>query len=113
MTTAAGGALEETNLLLGGAAESLAEAYVYPNPYRGIGAAESNGVYFAALPRDAVIRIYALNGVLLKTLKHNSDSGHEPWDLRTANGEQVASGVYLYAIDANGDQVMGKLAVVR
>lgn len=105
--------LGETSLLISQSASDLDLAYVYPNPFRGRGAAGTNGVIFAALPQTSVIRIFSLDGVLLRKIVHESATGHSEWDLKTQDGDAVASGIYLYSIEANGDEIMGKLAVMR
>jgi subtilisin family serine protease len=109
----AGSSLANTELLLGEAATNLAETYVYPNPFRGRGASGSDGIFFASLPPRATIRIFALNGTLLKKIEHEGTSGHVAWDLQTQDGGELAAGVYLFKIDANGEEKMGKFAVMR
>ncbi|MBK6909797.1 MAG: S8 family serine peptidase [bacterium] len=113
MPTTAGGELEPTNLLIAQPATNLDQVYVYPNPYKGTGAAGTEDLFFAALPRKAVIRVFTVNGVLLKMIEHDGASGHAAWNLRTDDGDRVASGVYLYSVEADGDKVMGKFAVLR
>lgn len=108
-----GSQLEATSLLISERASNLDQAYVYPNPFRGRGAAGTDGVYFAALPQTAVIRIFSINGVLIRKILHDGATGHAEWDLQTQDGEAVASGIYLYQIESDGNEVMGKLAVVR
>lgn len=113
MHSLSGSLLNEASLLLGQRAENLNNAFVFPNPYRGIGAAGTDGVFFASLPQTATIRIFSLDGALLLKLDHNSPTGHAMWDLRTKNGEKVASGIYVYSIESDGAEVMGKIAVIR
>lgn len=113
ITSETGRPLSEADLVLGEAAENLAGAYVYPNPFRGRGAAGSSGVFFAALPPRAMIRVFALDGSLLKEIEHDSATGHVAWDLRTDSGDELASGVYVFTIEANGDKNVGKFAVLR
>jgi subtilisin family serine protease len=109
LDTAAG----QADLLLGGAAESLSGAYVFPNPYKGNGAGGEPGVMFASLPERATIRVFTLRGTLVRTIDHNNASGASRWDLDNDRGEAVAGGVYLYTIESNGTTVRGKLAVLR
>lgn len=113
LVSESGNALGESELLLGEAATNLDATYVYPNPYRGHGAVGSEGIFFASLPQQATIRIFALNGTLLKKIEHNAMTGHAAWDLRAQDGGELASGVYLYKIEANGEEKMGKFAVMR
>lgn len=113
LSAMSGNILESTSLLIGQSAQTLDQAYVYPNPFRGKGAAGTGGVFFAALPNEATIRIFSIHGALLKTIDHNGPTGHAEWDLRTSSGDKVASGIYLYTIESSGDKVTGKIAVAR
>ncbi|MBK6767095.1 MAG: S8 family serine peptidase [bacterium] len=113
LTSETGDPLSDTDIVLGEAALNLADTYVYPNPFRGRGAAGSAGVFFAALPPRAMIRIFAVDGSLLKEIEHDNPSGHASWDLRTDKGEEIASGVYLFTVESNGEEKAGKFAVIR
>ena len=74
---------------------------------------------FANLPAArSVIRIYSLNGDLVAEVDHDGRDGRgeASWNLVSRNGQQVASGVYLYCVraeDAGFDDVIGKFVVVR
>jgi hypothetical protein len=82
---------------------------------------------FINLPADCVIRIFNLNGELVRAIRHTSTlepdigaeevrgsaGGDEWWDLLSANRQLVASGVYIFHIDSEvGDQI-GKFVVIR
>jgi len=99
---------------------------VVPNPY--IEAAIWEGqpfmkgrgerkLYFINLPVQCVIRIYTLNGYFLRQLNHNgigAAGGSEPWDLTTSDGLEVASGLYIYHVEAEGiGTKVGKFAIVN
>ncbi|MDD5088564.1 MAG: S8 family serine peptidase, partial [bacterium] len=102
------------SVLLGSTAHSIADAYVYPNPYRGVGPdGTGDAVMFAGLPETAIIRIFTLQGVLIRKIEHADLTGGSRWDLTNENGDKVASGVYLYSLESNGETVRGKLAVMR
>jgi len=89
----------------------LSEVFTYPNPYR---KNEAAFVTFANLTRRAVIEIFTLNGRVIKRIEHDGETGGARWALDTDNGEQVASGIYLYRVTADGvPEKIGKLAVVR
>jgi hypothetical protein len=117
ITNEAGVALDTTagqsDVVVGGAASSLDDAYVFPNPYKGNGAGGEPGILFAALPVRATIRVFTIQGTLVRRLEHRSDSGAARWDLANEDGEAVAGGVYLYTIESDGHTVRGKLAVLR
>ncbi len=73
-------------------------------------------IYFMHLPNDCTIRIYTLNGELIRTIEHHTSifDGSEPWDLTTYEGLEIAYGIYVYHIDAGkiGTKV-GKFAVIK
>ena len=76
----------------------------YPNPFN----PETWIPYQLETATDVQIRIYAVNGTLVRTL----DVGHQPaghyqersraayWDGKNEMGESVASGVYFYTFTA-------------
>ena len=81
-----------------------------PNPYYGYTGYETNRldtrVRFINLPNRATISIYSVDGTLIRRLEHaNSEEttqGYEDWDVRNAKGLQIASGMYLVHINAEG-----------
>jgi photosystem II stability/assembly factor-like uncharacterized protein len=89
----------------GGPALSLGDVRVYPNPYKpsAVGAA---GVTFDRVPSDAAITLYDLAGA--RVAAGAPDSGGI-WRWEAA----VASGVYLYFVERDGERRAGKVAVVR
>lgn len=108
--------------------------YVYPNPYRIDGKYASRGfedapsattnaerqrrVHFANLPERCTIRIFSLDGDLIREWEHDmpgSDptSGHDYWDLITRNTQQVVSGLYYWTVeDTEGNVQIGKLVII-
>jgi len=61
-------------------------------------------VQFINLPQRCTIRIYAMDGTLVRTLEHESAlaDGAETWDLLTKENMEVSYGVYFYHVDAPG-----------
>lgn len=108
--------------------------YIYPNPYRidadykGAGfegraqtdkaADRIRALNFANLPAKCTIRIYSLDGDLIKEIKHDKDasdptSGHASWDLITRNTQLVVSGLYYWTVEGeDGKTQVGKLMVI-
>jgi hypothetical protein len=109
MDTSAG----QADLVLGGAATTIAGIFVYPNPYRGSGPNGEPVIMFAGLPEHATIRIFTMQGTLVKEIAHSSASGAARWDLNNGQGKAVASGVYLFAAESGGETVRGKFAILR
>ncbi len=87
-----------------------------PNPYYLFSANDpAVGNYqlqFHHLPRECKISIYSLSGELLRTIEKNDETDRATWDLLTENNLPVASGIYLWVVDAPGvGQKIGKMAV--
>jgi len=126
-------ALESTESIM---SRDKLEVYIYPNPYRldaGYSAAGFEGlgenerdrpvdrtrrIHFANLPPKCTIRIYSLDGDLVRMLDHDMDpsdplSNHETWDLITRNTQMVVSGLYYWTIETpDGKSQVGSLAIV-
>ncbi len=64
------------------------------------------------LPEKCTITIYNLSGDLMRTIEKNDASAIAGWNLLTDNGLPVASGIYIYVVDAPGfGQKIGKMAI--
>ncbi len=113
--SAEGVALDSANgmVLIEAVAPTLDDVYVYPNPYKGVGANGTNCVMFARLTRDAKVYIFTLQGRWLRTLEGVNSAGGLQWCLDNDAGDLVASGVYLYTVTDGSQTKRGKLAVLR
>ena len=101
------------------------EPYVVPNPYVGASSFEperfaqagrgERRVEFRAIPAGATIRIYTVTGELVQTLRHDGmATGIVGWDLRTKDRLDVAPGLYIFHVDAEGvGESVGKFAVIK
>ena len=69
-------------------------------------------VTFNRIPDDCTIRIYSLAGDLVKTLTSNGD-GSETWDLLSSNGQQVASGMYIFHVESDYGEHIGRFAIIK
>jgi hypothetical protein len=112
--------------VMGSPAGSASDVYVFPIPWRpfgpdaGTGAGqtgtESDGMTFSNLPSECTIKIYTLNGQLVRELHHSDTAGliaQEKWDGHTAGGAPAASGVYLWRVASAQDGKNGKLMIIR
>lgn len=54
------------------------------------------------LPQRCTIRIFTLNGVLVRTFRKDSEEPDIEWDLKNEYGVPIASGVYIIHIEAPG-----------
>jgi len=99
---------------------------VVPNPYLAQAKWEiqnpySSGrgprsIHFTHLPNKCTIRIFTVNGELVKEIDHESNmmDGSAEWDLLTKDNLSVSYGVYIYHIDAPGIvNTVGKLAIIK
>jgi hypothetical protein len=87
-------------------AEALKMINVVPNPYKAYSEYERNRidsrVKITNLPERCTIRIYSVNGKLVKTFKKDNPSTFQDWLLTNHKGIAVASGVYLIHVDVPG-----------
>ncbi len=113
------------------------QVLVVPNPYR-VDANytfESGGwegrsidwnelkrtIWFIHLPPRAVIRIFSLSGDIVATLDHDDagrtdpgrPGGQEEWDMMSASGRVIASGVYVFSVESEYGTQIGTFAVIR
>jgi len=100
-----------------GPAANVALVGVVPNPYRAAEAwnpVGSNELHFVNLPAQARIRIYTLAGDLVRDIRRADPiRDFERWDLKNEVGRDVASGIYLYRVDANNFTFQSRFIVIR
>jgi hypothetical protein len=98
---------------------------VVPNPFRAHapwdrppvpGDVFARHLDFMGLPRArSTIRIYTLAGDLVQTLVHDGThgDGEQRWDLISRNGQDIASGIYLFTVESGGSNQVGRFVVMR
>ncbi len=100
------------------------EPYVVPNPYVASASFEperfavsGRGVRrleFRAIPALATIRIYTVRGELVETLDHDgSTTGVVEWNLRSKDNLEIAPGLYIFHVDSDVGEHVGKFAVIK
>ena len=109
--------------------------YVVPNPYRGGAAwdltptpADPTGTHvdFVQLPLGwTSVRIYTASGDLVSEIRPDDvqtngqpqretpEDGQASWNLVSRNGQEVASGIYLFSVEAPNGVQQGKFVVIR
>ncbi len=97
--------------------DRLAKINVFPNPYLGSSGRErflrQTFVTFSNLPQKCKIRIFTLNGDLVRVIdRDNPNSSLEDWNLRNASNIPVASGMYLVHIETEFGNKILKLGVI-
>jgi len=110
------------------------KVFVYPNPYRIDGGYSEHAyeeqpdtdnsedrqrrIHFTNLPPKCTIKIYTIDGDLVRDIFHDvpaSDptSSHESWNGITRNTQQVVSGLYYWSVeDEDGNIQLGKLVII-
>jgi len=88
----------------------LSQVYVYPNPL--YGRKGQNALYVANVTSPVTVEVYTLEGQLVHSQSAVA-SGDEVWDLTTAGGFVVASGVYMIRIGGASGQVVRTVSVIR
>lgn len=114
---------------------------VYPNPYKSVyndafgnrttysaegyegrGKVEfteyDRRIHFINLPDTATIRIYSLDGDLIRELHHpdphlTTYSSSLGWDLVSRNAMAVTSGIYIWRVDSRLGTQIGKLVIIK
>jgi len=107
---------------------------VFPNPYRFDGdyreqgfeargreslpAERTRAINFTNLPPVCTIKIYSLDGDLIREIQHDRPEGGPrsmlaAWDLITRNSQPAVSGLYYWILEEpNGETQMGKLVLI-
>ena len=104
--------------------KDLDKITVIPNPYAITSSYETKPwikeLQFHNLPEECEIRIFTISGDLIQILHHepNSDGYRGPaveaWNLWTYNDQEVAFGVYIFHIKAEGiGEKLGKFAFIK
>ncbi|MDI6740292.1 MAG: hypothetical protein QME74_08000, partial [Candidatus Edwardsbacteria bacterium] len=115
-TTTAAGQTGDLNSSL------LDNVRVVPNPYlvraKWDVTPDYPNLYFTNLPAKCTIRIYNMAGDLVRVLKHETtyteNNSSAKWNLLTTYNKRVASGLYIYHVDAPGlGTKIGKFAVIK
>ncbi|MEN8191348.1 MAG: T9SS type A sorting domain-containing protein [Bacteroidota bacterium] len=97
---------------------SMDEITVVPNPYHDLSVknnwpGEPNKIMFVNLPKECTIKIFTMTGDLVKTLDHTDGTGEEAWNQVSRNNQLVFSGVYLYHVESEKGEKIGKFVIIR
>ena len=101
----------------GGPTANLARVGVVPNPYRAAEAWNPGGgheIHFVNLPAQARILVFTLSGDLVRDIRHTDTvRDFERWDLKNDAGRDVASGIYMYRVEAQDFRFQSRFVVIR
>ena len=97
---------------MSGAPRSFHLAQNYPNPFN-----HATHIGFILQQLSAVsLQVFNLHGQLVATLVEGirpAGTYQTAWDGRDAHGQVVSSGVYLYQLQAGGQQVTRKMVLLQ
>ncbi len=113
-------------------AEAL-RVIVYPNPYRINAGYARDGhenrdrtraadwarrIHFVNLPNVCTIRIFTLSGDLVKQIEHYYPQGgpaaqEDEWDLISKNTQAVVTGIYLWTVESDMGEQIGKIVIIK
>lgn len=109
------------------------KAFVYPNPYiisddyaaygyenrlGNLATERGRRLHFANLPPKCTIRIFSLDGDLVREFEHDKDESDptaavDEWDMITRNTQSVVSGLYYFVIESEANTQIGKFAIIK
>ncbi|MFT6441248.1 MAG: hypothetical protein ACJASM_000783 [Salibacteraceae bacterium] len=102
------------------AQDALEDIKIVPNPYYAYSKYETskldNRIIITNLPKTVTVRVYTINGTLVRTLEKDDDTiTFLEWDLKNQSRVPIASGMYIYHIDAPGigETILKWMAVMR
>lgn len=92
---------------------------IRPNPYKRVAfhdASNKHQVMFYNLPQSCTIQIYDLAGMLVNEVNFQApvaENGTYFWDMFSKNGNEVASGLYVWVVKYDGGMQHGTFAIIR
>ena len=106
-------------MLAGSLNLSVTEVRCFPVPWvpGGVRATTGNavdGITFGNLPPEGEIAIYTVSGNMINKISfQDSITGEIQWFGKNDEGQDVASGVYLWVVKSSVGKKTGKLIIVR
>ena len=98
---------------------SMSAINIVPNPYYAFSTYETNKldnrVKITNLPHECEVRIYDLNGTLIRSFDKSDPTTYLDWDLKNHKGIPISGGVYIIhiKIDGIGEKVLKWFGVMR
>jgi hypothetical protein len=96
----------------------ISESYEWPNGLEEGTSQFDKRINFYNLPVQCKIRIYTLDGDLVREIEHEKAegdpaAGYDYWDLINRNTQAVVSGIYLYSIESKSGNQVGKFVIIK
>lgn len=108
------------------------DIFVFPNPYRIDGGYRDAGfedpdhsgwtpwdrrIYFGNLPEKCTIRIFTLDGDLVDTIEYDRSLPgtleFAEWNLISRNTQAVVSGLYIFSMESESENYLGKFVIIK
>ncbi|MBN2407506.1 MAG: hypothetical protein JXJ19_07395, partial [Elusimicrobia bacterium] len=96
-------------------AEDLDSVIVYPNPFKPNDGLGHESIIFDGLTDNVKVRIFTVAGRLAREWEGDTAPWYQwEWDGKNDSGDDVASGLYIYVVTADGkEKARGKIVVIR
>ena len=92
----------------------LGDAYAYPVPFSPNENPNHKTITFTNLATKCTIKIFTISGELVNEFEETDGDGEYTWtDVKNKDGENLASGVYLYLIESKQDHKVGKIMIIK
>ncbi|MEA3432426.1 MAG: clostripain-related cysteine peptidase [candidate division WOR-3 bacterium] len=99
--------MSEWSEVMGVVVTNYLPPYNYPNPF-------NEGTYIVYnIPEDGWLSIFTVSGNLVREFEVKKENDHIFWDGRNEDGRNVASGIYICRLSADGFSFIFKIACVR
>ncbi len=98
---------EKRTIMVDYSAEIDSNVKVYPNPARG------NQVVFDRLPNRSKVKIYNVSGGLIASLNPEDDLHIEGRCRKIWSLNGVSSGIYIYVLESDKENMIGKISVIK
>jgi len=96
---------------------ALNDIRVVPDPYLVRASWETSRferkLQFVNLPDRCLIRVYTLGGDLVKKIEHTDGTGTADWNMLSEDRLGIAPGVYLYHVESDYGNHIGRFAVIK
>lgn len=86
--------------------------YAFPIPFVA-SQHDAVGISFKDLTGEGTIKIYSIVGEEVASLPIAPGENLKNWNVTSSSGRKLATGVYVYQIEAGGQTFTGKIVVVR
>ena len=91
---------------------------VVPNPFHDKSIkynwpGEENKLLFINIPLKCTIKIFTATGDLVKTIEHDDGTTEQSWNQITEDNQLIFSGVYIFYVESEQGNNVGKFVVVR